>query len=1439
MAANMQQMAGAGQMMPQQLRRNGAQTQVQQLVYENILRNPQPTNGLTWQSNVSINDRMGKTMDLISNVSLALGGVEHLRVAEFGCGFEREVFLKSPSKEAYDQTLANKTLEFFKKRQANEPNIQNTLNANVQAQAQAAQAQGIMNMQAQMGRGMGQNQQGFQHLQHQMQGSQLPQQAQQQPQLQQQQMGMGMGMGMMNQAGRGAMGPNQQAPGMQIRQPQPFPGDISRLAPTDRAKVMDLAEKMMTQASDQQKATTRMTLSQRLSPQQLAEFQAQGRDPLAWFFQNQAFTMLKTNMNRLQQQQQQQAGGQNQNGGQAAAAAMMQQQHSQQSFQQRQSMMNVGQPTDFSQFNPNMESIKDQQMNGLMAQQAGQMVVPASTAGGQHATPQPGNQNIPNTQGQNQTPRQGQQPQQQQGGVNLQQMKMNQGASQSQNQLQMNMPQQNQQNGMPPSQSPGMNTLNTPVSRPQGGMNPMGGQGMGQGIVPFGDQRFNQGTQRPNNAAFNNMLANMTQEQRSAIQGLPTDKLNEVFRKWQSQRQGMAMNGAQMNQQNRPQNQFGAQMNLNMGAAGQVPQGMQQPNGAMSVNQQQQMQMPRMPIQNNQAQAMMDAMDLPPQVQNLVGQLPVEVKKWRDLKIWLSRNSTLPPQIRGQLGALQQRQFQVLMQRRASMHQQQQQQQQPGQNPNVNGAAMSNTGPAMPNQQIGMQRPTGNIPQHILQVTPQDLINVRNSRPNFAQVPDEQLRTMVMHMKRTSWMQQQQQQAQQLRAQQAQGQTSGQTQTPGQQQVGGAQNTMGQAPMQVQQTPRQQNRTPQPQTQASPPNMAQTASMQSAVQRQQGQANSQARNSNQAQPTKSLKRPSTDDVADTSVTAPTARPASQSNQQLPKGVASLTPQQIANLSPERRARYEQLIKAQMTGQNQSQQPNAEAINRLRTISQEEAKQFGLEMMSDISMSPQEYSETCVKIQRLAGDMTKVSRGLTKWYLLTRDDARAKMFFRTRLRIMRQFSDGEPMLVVKDKFSINSAEIDQARAMLESMAKDLAASMQGRALMKPGQQPQPGQGTAGNQAAQLPPQQQPRTQQQQTPQSQPAPLNAANLEKNSQALKNQQKTNGKGSQAPPAPTATQPPFPFGASSPHGNPSYIGKPKDINLQLPPARKKAKLTGQTPQSGATPSPKTTKNASPEMRRQEPPKPIFLCKEPDCDMAAIGFPGEQALKNHIEEEHTKPKEDPLKFVKENLALALGLEADGTSKKTSKPTDGATAMSASASKQGQTPKNAAATPMSQDNAMRRTGSALSKGVDVKSKEASTDSKPAKTSPWAGCTIDPQALLNNLGFEKGLPNIVSDALMYRSWTPNDTPESSKDSGSSEPNSDISEGAALEIDVNWQSFDNELLLDLNSTSLDGNFCNLDTNLLLDPHPGPAPDWDDVTIDFSKPFELDMSHYSMGY
>ncbi|KAL6796176.1 hypothetical protein GGI42DRAFT_331043 [Trichoderma sp. SZMC 28013] len=161
----------------------------------------------------------------------------------------------------------------------------------------------------------------------------------------------------------------------------------------------------------------------------------------------------------------------------------------------------------------------------------------------------------------------------------------------------------------------------------------------------------------------------------------------------------------------------------------------------------------------------------------------------------------------------------------------------------------------------------------------------------------------------------------------------------------------------------------------------------------------------------------------------------------------LTPQQEASLTPEQRARYELILK------NHGKIPISteaagDSLNRLKLIVKEEQRQFSQEQMVEIPMGPEEYAETAQKLKRIVSDMGKVGRGLSKWYAITQDDVRAKMFFRTRLRIIKQHVDSEQMEEMKDVFSIRSSDLDQARALLESMAKDLAASVIGRHMMRP-------------------------------------------------------------------------------------------------------------------------------------------------------------------------------------------------------------------------------------------------------------------------------------------------------------------------------------------------------------------------------------------------------
>lgn len=417
--------------------------------------------------------------------------------------------------------------------------------------------------------------------------------------------------------------------------------------------------------------------------------------------------------------------------------------------------------------------------------------------------------------------------------------------------------------------------------------------------------------------------------------------------------------------------------------------------------------------------------------------------------------------------------------------------------------------------------------------------------------------------------------------------------------------------------------------------------------------------------------------------------------------------------------------------------------------------------------------------------------------------------------MRQFRD-DKMVTPRDTFSMTPQEIDATTAMLTDMTKDLMASNPQLVKKDVNAQntgtnaPQQGHNGAG----------------------QSTPLNAANLQQLQKQTPMQRPRSNRGSQAPAAPTTSQPPFQFGAASPHGTPLAYGKAEvtQDQLFLPPRKRQkgASGTASTPGGGQI-TPGST--ASPQMVKASPShvkaaqvepvnvevKPALVCSEPDCDRHTISFHDENELQRHIQEDHIKPIQDPLKFLQENATKAFGMDADRKNKlatKTPAPVDPSAATHKNvASKQAPTsvtkaspkPPAGASTPMNQQLSAAGAKSGLTSSQLVRGspaqagKDAAPTSEPSKVAaaavepaeledPWTNSTIKPGDLSDTFAFlESGANGAIADMNVYRSITGNDTPESSKD-GASEPNSDISENLDLTINLDvmfdnsdWQPF----------------------------------------------------------
>ena len=170
--------------------------------------------------------------------------------------------------------------------------------------------------------------------------------------------------------------------------------------------------------------------------------------------------------------------------------------------------------------------------------------------------------------------------------------------------------------------------------------------------------------------------------------------------------------------------------------------------------------------------------------------------------------------------------------------------------------------------------------------------------------------------------------------------------------------------------------------------------------------------------------------------------------------------------------------------------------------------------------------------------------------------------------------------------------------------------------------------------------------------------------------------------------------------------------------------------------------------------------------------------------------------------------------------------------------KDVAKTPTSQKDASKQQPSQPPKEVVVED-------------PWANATIDPHDLFQAFQpFESGAGGAISDMNVYRSITPNDTPESSKD-GVSEPNSDISDGVGLDIsldifDDTWQPFgpsEIDTLFDMSSYNVATDGLGNMEDLKMFDEEQPALNfgsWEDMVDQsaFDKPFAFDASLYSMN-
>lgn len=809
--------------------------------------------------------------------------------------------------------------------------------ARQQMMMNAQQHQNAAMMRAQMaGRAMGPGQQGFQHLQNPMQISQLPQQAPQ--------MGLNLSNGMTPQM-------NHAQPGFSMPGgPQQPPHQI-QMSEMDKRRVHQEAVAMYQAMPPEQRRVMTENIARNMNPQLVQQAEANNKPILLQALMRQAQNKLfPQHAARQQQMQQRQQSGMPTNP-QGLPMAPGQQRPMNPNM-----MGNMGQPGGGMPFG-NMETILNEQKQGMMAERQGQVVVPASSGPGHNATSQApiGNMQHQNmfSQGPGQPPR----PQGQPGFDMQQQQAMLKRQAQMHQARQANL--QGQPGGlggpMPGSQAPAMNTLNAPGPPPvamgqmPGGQGAPGNPGFGPGLDP----RFNQAGGQPGTtpgAQLEGLLAAMPPEQRQRFQNLPPNQLNSILQKFAADQQARQLQaGLPINSANNT-NPMGMPMQqVNANLPPEVRAMMQQ---QQIQNRQRQAQANA--LQNPQLVQIMDNMDVPPQVFTALPGVPQEAKKWGQLKAWLQQANGVPEPIKAKLKGFQMQQFMNARQAMAAGR----------------GAAAN---PQQPGPAARQQPPAAELASII--VTPQEVQQLRTSHPQMREAPEPQIRALIQRMK---WQQQQQRNGNQ----------------------GGPRPQMGQGPPQSIAPPTSQPGLPQaapqgfsqPQSSpagasvAEPQTMARAMSQANKPNRAPQQPKATPPNPSPATVPKSLKRPNTDDLG-TPSQPPTGAVKPQTGQPQMEP-PNLSEAQLASMTPEQRQAWER--KKQMNKQMQ------EYTMRFKSLWLEETRNFDPSKYPEVPCSENAKETLKSQLLNIAQGLGRVAQlaVMIRWFAAIRDEGRVREFLQT-------------------------------------------------------------------------------------------------------------------------------------------------------------------------------------------------------------------------------------------------------------------------------------------------------------------------------------------------------------------------------------------------------------------------------------------------------------
>lgn len=1188
---------------------------------------------------------------------------------------------------------------------------------------------------------------------------------------------MAMGMNDPNQQAAMQQRQQQQSAMLQQRAPQrpanggALPDDLSTLAPNEFEHVKRLANQMLAKTSPEDMEKIKMNLSN-MTPEQRQYLVRKDMDPMTYFFRSQALSQLRRHRRNRMDMGRNANLAMDPNGGMMSDPNINQQQQRQllqNMFNlQRNSTIagNANQGIDPNAFMGSVENIQGQQADGMRSQEAGQLVVPASSSQMNH-------QPFPNQQTMF-SPQVNQNGQQLNGaGVNsnmFNQQHLQTGSNGPQDRLhfqnqaqaqaaaaaaraqaaqkaQMAMSghgQHNNQNqGHMPQSSPVMPMLNQPMANGQISPAQLPGQNRPQprppnmGQLPNGAQNGSQSNiprpQIPPNLppAVHSHLAQMSNEQLHAF--LIAQRRNQMAgamnggRPPQAGGQGQAMFNNQLaNGAGGVRNPMNLPQGMNSAGPGQPQQmqGQQMTQQQRAAQQQRQEHLYKLHLMRQQTLGPNNGMEMTPEqiadmdrltfpmniLNNSTSQVPKNIKTWGQLKQFVSQH---PQAANGvdisKLMTLQKLQFAQMM---AAPPNQGTNGQGPG-NPSqsMGGAPQMMGRPGLQNN--GQPQGPGRGVPPMRPITEHDIQMARTKLgPNSRNVTDDQIRELLQSRQRQIMLKSRQMEQAQL--------ANGQNQAM-----------------------------PQSANPSMPPTVQMPSAVNPAQQQRpsvdQGVANARAQAAAAVAATKAKataakpgpkKKQNTDDASNVpaqntqlSQQQPGAAPSRQPNNALlsQDQFQAMNPQQRLQAEAHMRKQQQNFIKGPILSKAAAEKAwRTNVPDRIlevydeidRTAPHSQPLQIPLEQKQVMSQLMMDSLDVVCRL-----DMV-VTTGFSR---MQGQEKTLRNLLAMRCSIIRQFSDS-PDWTLNDNFTISQEYLTGGILFIRKLFQLMMVKMNQQS-----QRPNPAQNANGAIASQIP---------NNTPK-----LNATNLqqlqEQQEEALQRARRASSQ-SAGQNLPSAA----PFGAPSPQGVPHAYG-PNGLqpgNLKLPPPKRRkpsqaGPVNASPIQSGASPS---TANKSKQAARNPD---LFKCSVVDCQHHYHGFPTQDALTKHVEEDHQPEEEeeigDVLQYYSQSVAIGLGLNPDGQQNKNLNDTSAAAVANigkpamASPAKNGiLTPVTASNTPMARANSQLgnkpSTPQLLTPQQANKPKPSPTkDAKqPGKRTlddmegkdPWAECPISLETL---------------------------------------------------------------------------------------------------------------------